>query len=277
MEDTFYVTDKKEPEVRDLVFTTAEGIVLPGIQPANLKVEVYRETENSHILHEPAVRIDEDRARSDGFRKMVAAACATMYNPQHPGIGIAANQIGLAYAFCIIDTAWPTVKRANPRVLLNPNIVEGDQFVHSREGCLSVPLGYSTSVRRASRVVVEYRDLDWNQQTWVAEGMDAFCVQHEYDHLNGTLFIDRLSRERRRLFENKLNKLIRRFEKQEKALNDRLRRAVKFNEKILKARRERAKRMGYEDPSSEEHDGLQGAEGADVCGVHDGEPESPGA
>ena len=78
-------------------------------------------------------------------------------------------------------------------------------YVESEEGCLSVP-DYRSKVRRTARVHVEATDLDGNPVSFDADDILAICVQHEIDHLDGKLFIDRISRLKRIMFENKLKK-----------------------------------------------------------------------
>lgn len=122
------------------------------------------------------------------------------------GIGIAAPQVGQLLRLVVIDITGPE-KREGKMVLVNPvvtPIAEGG-LVESEEGCLSVP-DYRAKVKRAAKVHVEAADLDGKPVSFDAEDMLAICVQHEVDHLDGKLFIDRISRLKRMMYENKLKK-----------------------------------------------------------------------
>ena len=98
-------------------------------------------------------------------------------------------------------------KREGKMVLVNPvwTPLPDAGYVESEEGCLSVP-DYRSKVRRTARVHVEATDLDGNPVSFDADDILAICVQHEIDHLDGKLFIDRISRLKRIMFENKLKK-----------------------------------------------------------------------
>jgi peptide deformylase len=115
----------------------------------------------------------------------------TMYKA--PGVGLAAPQIGLSLRFFVYDA-----ERGNgPGAIANPLLSEMEGEIVQDEGCLSIPnLWYPTA--RAERVRVEGLDLRGDPVTVHAEGLLARVFQHEIDHLNGMLFIDRLSEEDRR-------------------------------------------------------------------------------
>lgn len=115
----------------------------------------------------------------------------TMYKA--PGVGLAAPQIGLSLRFFVYDA-----ERGNgPGAIANPLLSEMEGEIVQDEGCLSIPnLWYPTA--RAERVRVDGLDLRGDQVTVHAEGLLARVFQHEIDHLNGMLFIDRLSEEDRR-------------------------------------------------------------------------------
>jgi len=112
-----------------------------------------------------------------------------MYNSN--GIGLAAPQVNIKQKFFIVDTRETDEKL----VCINPKIVSRlNQDVEMDEGCLSIP-GVYGPVRRPKSVVVEFIDLDGKPQTLKAKGLLARVIQHEYDHLEGILFIDHLSEE----------------------------------------------------------------------------------
>ena len=121
------------------------------------------------------------------------------------GAGLAAPQVGILKKFVVIDV------RDNPSTLykmINPKIVwaSEDELVESEEGCLSLPDLRETVIRYA-RVKVEYLDENFNPQVLEAEDFLSCCVQHELDHLNGKLYIDRLSRLKRNMAVKKFKKL----------------------------------------------------------------------
>jgi peptide deformylase len=128
---------------------------------------------------------------------------ATMYAA--PGVGLAAPQIGVSRRLCVIDTS---VGKRNDDliVLVNPQLVERDGMQVEDEGCLSVP-GFTASVARPARVVM--RGLDRNRRPITVEGTGllARALQHELDHLDGTLFLDRLRGIKRDMIVRRIRRL----------------------------------------------------------------------
>jgi peptide deformylase len=141
------------------------------------------------------------------LRALAGNMLETMYD--EPGIGLAATQVGVAKRLIVMDVEWSEDGERRPRVLLNPEITlrEG-KTVSREEGCLSVP-GYKADVERAARVVVRARTLDWEEVSYDATGLEAYCFQHEIDHLDGMLFIDRISRLKRDLYVRRRKKQLR--------------------------------------------------------------------
>ena len=155
----------------------------------------------------------------------------TMYAA--PGIGLAAIQIGVPKRVIVMDLGKPKdgesegdeeeatgdkkkkeVERA-PMYFVNPQILwASDDYVVCEEGCLSVPDLYE-EVERPARVKVRYLDYHGQAQEIDAEGMLAVCLQHEMDHLEGTLFIDHLSRLKREMMLKKLAKARKAAEREE--------------------------------------------------------------
>jgi len=142
----------------------------------------------------PVVKID------DSVRRLIADMAETMY--EAPGIGLAATQVDIHKQIVVIDVSEG---RNELLALVNPRIsdVEGQQ--EGEEGCLSVP-GIYEKVRRAERVTVHFQDGEGQHRTLVAEGLLAVCIQHELDHLNGTVFVDHLSQLKQTRIRNKLAK-----------------------------------------------------------------------
>lgn len=160
----------------------------------------------------------------DELKALVADMFETMYDA--PGIGLAAIQVGVPLRVLVIDlqpedpdaepeactahgdhhhTHQPVKKE--PQVFVNPEILDPSEE-HSiySEGCLSVPEIYA-EVERPARIRARWQDLDGNVHEQEMEGLMATCLQHEMDHLEGILFIDRLSRLKRQMAVKKLDKL----------------------------------------------------------------------
>ena len=106
------------------------------------------------------------------------------------GVGLAATQLGISLRVVVMDCSKRD-ERARPRAFINPRIVGRDGTVLWREGCLSVP-GITAEVERAQRVVVEYRDIEGTLRAVELADLEAVCAQHEIDHLDGYLYVDRL-------------------------------------------------------------------------------------
>jgi peptide deformylase len=137
------------------------------------------------------------------IEQLIDDMVATMYAA--PGIGLAAPQIGVPLRVCVIDLS--VGKRGGDLItLVNPELVEREGMQIEEEGCLSVP-GFTASVGRPARAVV--RGLDRNGQPVTVEGTGllARALQHELDHLDGTLFLDRLRGIKRDLIVRKIRKL----------------------------------------------------------------------
>ena len=147
------------------------------------------------------------------IRTLAEDMIEVMYD--EPGIGLAAPQVCEAVRVVVMDTRWTEEgAERNPLVLVNPEIVEREGTLTWTEGCLSVP-DYTADVERAARVRVRYRDLDGNEHEENAEGLRAVCFQHELDHLDGVLFIDRISRLKRSLYAQKRRKALERDREEE--------------------------------------------------------------
>jgi peptide deformylase len=154
-------------------------------------------------LARPIARDEVDAA----LRELVQDMLQTMYD--EPGIGLAAPQVGVSRRLVVMDVDWSDDGQRNPRVLLNPEIVEArGQVISKGEGCLSVP-DFQADVPRVERVVVRARGLDWEELHFEASGLESFCFQHEIDHLDGKLFIDRISRLKRDLYVRRRRKQLR--------------------------------------------------------------------
>jgi peptide deformylase len=144
------------------------------------------------ILHHPDPRLREKAkpvARFDAaLQRLIDDMFETMYAA--PGVGLAATQVGIAQRIAVMDCARD--ENREPLVFINPVILEQELPEEVEEGCLSVP-GVADKLKRFGRV--KARALDRNGQAFEieAEGLLAQCIQHEVDHLDGKLYIDRLS------------------------------------------------------------------------------------
>jgi peptide deformylase len=139
----------------------------------------------------------------DALQQLIDDMIETMYAA--PGIGLAATQIGVALRVCVIDLS--VGKRGGELfALVNPEFVERDGMQLEEEGCLSVP-GFNATVARPSRVVVHARDRDGSPKTVEGTGLMARALQHEIDHLDGMLFLDRLRGIKRDIIVRKIRKL----------------------------------------------------------------------
>ncbi|MDL2210363.1 peptide deformylase [Desulfovibrio sp. OttesenSCG-928-O18] len=139
------------------------------------------------------------------LRALAEDMAETMY--EYEGIGLAAPQVGELVRMITVDVTGPE-ERADLRVFINPELELVGEEVESEEGCLSVE-DYRAPVVRSERVRVKALDLDGNLQEFEAEGILAICLQHECDHLDGKLFIDRISRLKRSLYDAKVKKWLR--------------------------------------------------------------------
>ncbi len=134
--------------------------------------------------------------------KLVADMAETMYHA--PGIGLAANQVGRSEQVLVIDLQKPDYEQGLI-VLINPEIVTADGEVTYEEGCLSVPEFFAT-VKRYHEVTVRGVDEQQHPVEIHASGLLAIALQHEMDHLNGKLFIDRMGSMSKDIFIRKWKK-----------------------------------------------------------------------
>jgi peptide deformylase len=154
------------------------------------------------VLHQPAGPVTEITSE---IQQLIDDMVQTMYAA--PGIGLAATQIGVPLRIFVADIS----SGHNPTELLtfiNPEIVEVTGSQYAEEGCLSVP-GFNATVARPARAVVKGLARDGSEQVVEGTGLLARCFQHEMDHLDGTLFVDRLRGLQKDLIVRKIKKLSR--------------------------------------------------------------------
>jgi peptide deformylase len=153
-------------------------------------------------LHQPAAPVDEITPE---IQRLIDDMIETMYAA--PGIGLAAPQVGVPLRIFVADVSGGH----NPTELLtfvNPEFIERDGLQREDEGCLSVP-GFNVTVARSSRAVLKGLGRDGHEQLVEATGLLARCFEHEMDHLDGTLFVDRLRGLQKDLIVRKIRKLAR--------------------------------------------------------------------
>ncbi len=161
----------------------------------------------AEVLKKPTQRVDViDRE----IQALIKDMFDTMYHAE--GVGLAANQIGVSLSIMVIDT---TPKEDAPDlklVLINPEIVNSEGKIKYKEGCLSFP-GLSVEVERAEKVKIRALNEHGEPVEMELEKFPAIVFQHEFDHLQGITFIDRLKGWRRRLALEKYKKLLKEAEK----------------------------------------------------------------
>ncbi|OQX12917.1 MAG: peptide deformylase [Desulfobulbaceae bacterium A2] len=144
------------------------------------------------------------------LRRLAADMIETMY--EAPGVGLAANQVGVALQLLVIDVA-ETEEEKKAMVLVNPEIFDAEGTVVGEEGCLSV-LDFNPKVTRAQHIRVRALNLAGEALEFEAHDRFARIIQHEVDHLHGTLILDRVSALKRSLYKNRLKKMLKRQEQE---------------------------------------------------------------
>ena len=167
-----------------------------------------------YIYPDPILRqrvtpvVNFDQSLKDLSRDMIE----TLYDA--PGVGLAANQVGVLQDIFVLDVDYSIegdeetgrkYLNQNPRIFINAKLMSTSEEIFFKEGCLSVP-GFSAEVKRWKKAELQYQDLFGKQQTLLAEGLLSVAIQHELDHLQGRLYIDRLSEVKRSIIKNKMKK-----------------------------------------------------------------------
>ena len=154
------------------------------------------------VLHDAARPVD---AITPDVERLVYDMIETMYAA--PGVGLAAPQVGVPLRIFVVDISIGR-DLGGLIVMINPEFVERDGTQLEEEGCLSVP-GFNATVMRPMRVIVKGIDRGGEEQQREGTGLLARAFQHEMDHLDGTLFVDRLRGIKRDLIVRKIRKLSR--------------------------------------------------------------------
>jgi len=148
------------------------------------------------------VRCEPVEELTDEIQDLIDDMAETMYAA--PGIGLAAPQVGERCRVIVFDVGSREEPR-KPMALINPEIVQCEGEIVSEEGCLSV-LDYNSEVKRSSRVCVRGLDREGRSLEIEADDLFAIVLQHEIDHLDGILFIDRISKLKKSLYIKKMKK-----------------------------------------------------------------------
>jgi peptide deformylase len=164
---------------------------------ARLKIEML----GADVLRRRAAEVAEI---DEELRVLIDDMFETMYDAE--GVGLAAPQVGVSRRVMVVDVRE---EGTEPLALVNPVVVEASRETErAEEGCLSIP-GVSAAVERPARVVVEALDADGHPVRVEGEGLLARALQHEIDHLDGILFIDRISPLKRRMVLQKYKRVAR--------------------------------------------------------------------
>ena len=164
------------------------------------------------LIPDPVLRkkAEEVEGPSDEIITLLDDMAETMYNA--PGIGLAANQVGVLKRLIVIDCSTDE-EEPNLLKMINPKIITStNEKSELEEGCLSIP-EHKANVVRPSKVEVSYKNLNGVTEKLKAEGLLSAGLLHEIDHLNGTLFIDHISRLKRDMIIRKVKKQLRENEK----------------------------------------------------------------
>jgi peptide deformylase len=161
------------------------------------------------ILTIPDPRLKQESAPVEHFNEELRAFILDLEETMRAspgGVGIAAPQVGRFQRIVILDlSSKPKIKQHGRLVLINPEITHWEGMAKGREGCMSVP-DYTGNVIRAEKIKFTAFDEYGQQHDYETEGFEARAVQHEVDHLDGILFIDRLVSRRTELFQRKTYK-----------------------------------------------------------------------
>jgi len=164
------------------------------------------------LYGDPVLKKKTEKVNKDtpALKELIENMFETMYAAD--GVGLAAPQVGLSLSLFIVDSSpfadeYPEAKDFK-KVFINPEIVseEGDEWLFN-EGCLSFP-ALREDVWRKPRVKLKYQDENFNTFEELFDGINARVIQHEYDHLNGVVFVDRISYLKKTLHKKKLLSII---------------------------------------------------------------------
>lgn len=151
------------------------------------------------VLKRKALPVEEIDSK---LQKLIDDMIETMYAA--PGIGLAAPQVGVSRRLIVLDVGYKD-KKSSLLTIINPELIFSEDIIDSEEGCLSLP-GHLLNIKRSARVVVKGLDRDGKPVEIKAEGLLARALQHEIDHLDGILILDRLGPFRKELLKKRILK-----------------------------------------------------------------------
>ncbi|MES2793854.1 MAG: peptide deformylase [Planctomycetota bacterium] len=162
----------------------------------------------------PALRWKSQPIReiNDQVRNVVREMFTLMYEAK--GIGLAANQVGLPWQLFVLNLTGDPTEKDEEHVFINPEIIRRKGSEEAEEGCLSLPKLYG-DVRRAAEIVVEGFDLDGQGFEMTLDDLAARCVQHEFDHLQGVMFFERMTDTARKEVEPVIADFVAHFRRQQ--------------------------------------------------------------
>ena len=171
--------------------------------PQLLEIKLY----GSEILKKIADPVTEI---TQEIKDLIEDMFHTMYH--NDGVGLAAPQVGVSKRIIICDPDYTKTANRRPLVLINPEFTKYAGEYEVEEGCLSVP-GIFEEVIRFKEVKIKFKDLDWKDQEITAEDTFAVILQHEFDHLEGKTFVDKLCQIRKMANGFKLNRIMKKAQK----------------------------------------------------------------
>jgi peptide deformylase len=160
------------------------------------------------ILRYPHPVLKKSCHRVEIVDKTIHALVDDLLDTMHAGpgsVGVAASQIGVSLRVCVVDVSASRHGKDNNHgqlCMINPEIVAREGQAIMREGCMSVP-DYTGDVERATAIIVRFRELDGSEREITASGFEAVAIQHEMDHLDWILFLDRIVSIKTGLFRRK--------------------------------------------------------------------------
>jgi peptide deformylase len=190
------------------------------------------------MLRHPTVDLTEEQIKSPLIKTVVEEMIRLMY--EHKGVGLAAQQAGIPNSIFVMDPVWGGEnEEQSPLVIFNPKVTDvGEPMIElpsPGEGCLSIPYGFRSPVPRYSTFTLMWLDENADEQEFKFEGTEAIVAQHEYDHLQGILFPDRLSRLKQDMFKRKVAKIRRQYKKGYKRAKGGLEEKARIEKRMEKA------------------------------------------
>jgi len=165
--------------------------------PRKLEIKLY----GCSVLTEKAKPVEQ---LNEETQNLIDDMISTLYFTD--GVGLAAPQIGISQRIFVCDPEYHKTEEKNALVFINPEFIEYSGEQEYEEGCLSIPNVYE-KVIRFEKVKIKYRDRTWTENILEAEDTFAVILQHEFDHLEGKLFVDQLSKIQKMTIAFKLNKI----------------------------------------------------------------------